>query len=153
MMKPRQSVSKAILGNAIHFSVLVLVVVFSHGVANAAWTQITPDSGAAHQRRYVDLGTVRQAGPMAIYRQVTELTVYATHLEFGAISILRTTEYDCMSARVRVLTEAGFRSPWADGETTRIPLEYRLQGDWYALSADSAGEAVWNLLCPGDAQR
>ena len=140
MTKLRQSASKALRGNVLHFSVVLLVVGFAHGIANAAWTQL-------------DLDTVRQAGPMAIYRQVIELTVYATRLESGAMSILRTAEYDCMGARVRVLTEAGFRAPWADGETASIPLAYRRQGDWSDLSADPAGEVVWNLLCPGGAQR
>lgn len=153
MTKPHQSVSKALRGNAVHHSVVGLVVVFAHGVAHAAWTQLDPDSGATDQRRYVDLGTVRQTGPMAIYRQVSELTVYATPLEFGAISILRRSEYDCMSARVRVLTESGFRSRWADGDAATIPVAYRRQGDWYALNTDPAGEAVWNLLCPGGTQR
>jgi hypothetical protein len=151
--KPGLSVSKALRGKVVHFSVLVLLVVFAHGIANAAWTQVDPDSGATDQRRYVDLDTLRQAGPMAIYRQVSELTVYATRLESGAVSILRTSEYDCMSARVRVLKEAGFRSPRADGETASIPVEYRRQGDWYALGADPADEAVWDLVCPGVAQR
>lgn len=156
MTKPRQSVSKALRGNVIHLSVVLLVVVFAHGSVNAAWTQLDSDSGVngvRDQRRYVDWDSVRQAGPMAIYRQVSELTVYATHLESGAMSILRTSEYDCMSARVRVLTEAGFRAPWADGQTARIPVEYRRQGEWSALSADPAGEAIRNLLCPGGAQR
>jgi hypothetical protein len=153
MTKPRQSASKALRGNVIHFSVLLSVVGFAHGNANAAWTQLDPVSGATDQRRYVDLDTVRQAGPMAIYRQVSELTVYATRLASGAMSILRTSEYDCMSARVRVLKEAGFRSLRADGETASIPVEYRRQGDWYALGADPADEAVWNLVCPGVAQR
>ena len=152
MTKLLPSVSKPLRANFMRFSVLGLVVVFSHSIASAAWTQLDPDLSATDQRRYVDLVTVRQAGPMAIYRQVSELTVYPTHLEFGAISILRTSEYDCMTARVRVLTEAGFRSPWADGQTLRIPMEYRRQGDWYALSAHPAGAAVWNLLCPGGAE-
>lgn len=153
MTKLRQSASKALRGNVLHFSVVLLVVGFAHGIANAAWTQLDLDSGATDKRRYVDLDTVRQAGPMAIYRQVIELTVYATRLESGVMSILRTAEYDCMGARVRVLTEAGFRAPWADGETASIPLAYRRQGDWSDLSADPAGEVVWNLLCPGGAQR
>lgn len=153
MMNRCQSVSKALRRNVVHFSVLVLLVGSAHGIANAAWTQVGPDSAATHQRRYVDLGTVRQAGPMAIYRQVSELAVFATRLESGAMSILRMSEYDCMSAKVRVLTEAGFSSPWADGETASIPVEYRRQGDWYALSAEPAGEAVWNLLCPGGEKR
>ena len=153
MTKLSQPVSKTLRRDVIPFSMVLLGVIFAHGIANAAWTQIDPDSGATDQLRYVDLGTVRQVGPMAIYRQVSELTVHATHLESGAMSILRTSEYDCMSARVRVLTEAGFRSPWADGETARIPTKYRRQGDWNALGADLAGEAVWNLLCLGGGQR
>lgn len=153
MMQPRQSMSKLLRGNVIQFAVVLLVVGFAHGIANAAWTQLDPDSGATGQRRYVDLDTVRQAGPMAIYRQVSELTVFATRLESGAVSIVRTSEYDCMSARVRVLREAGFRSPWAGGETASIPVEYRRQGGWHALSADPAGEAVWDLLCPGGEKR
>jgi hypothetical protein len=151
--KLQQSLSKTFRNNFMHFSMLGLIVVFAHGTANAAWTQLDPDSGNTDLRRYIDLGSVRQAGPMAIYRQVSELTVYAVRLESGAMSILRTSEYDCMNARIRVLTEAGFRSPGADGEAASIPPGYRRQGDWYALTTDLADEAVWSLLCPGGDQR
>jgi hypothetical protein len=152
MTKIRKDVNRSFRGKVISLTAVAPVVFFVHGVASAAWTQIDPASGATDQRRYVDLDTVRQAGPMAIYRQVSELIVYATRLESGAMSILRTSEYDCMSAKVRVLTETGFRSPWADGETASIPDGQRRQGGWSALKEDPAGEAVRNSLCPGGTQ-
>jgi len=152
-MNLRQRMKKSQRNRVIAFAVFMPFGIFAHGIASAAWTPIDPVSNTTAGRRYIDLDTVRQTGPMAIHRQVKELTVYPVRLESGPMSILRSSEYDCMNARVRVLSETGFLSPEGDGETAKIPDGYRRRGDWSALNTDPANQAVWDTICPGDPQR
>ncbi len=127
----------------------MLAALMVHHATFAAWTPVDTEAGHAAARAYVDLDTVRQSGPMAIYRQVSELTDHALDRAAGLRSIVRTSEYDCMNRRVRVLKETGFSSAQGAGDTVPIPQSHQRQGDWQALAAHPGGARVWALVCPG----
>ena len=133
------------------WTLALLAATLATGPASAAWTPVDDASGETDPSRFIDPDTVRQAGPMAIYRQVRELTVYAARRESGLQSILRTTEYDCMAPRIRVLAEAAFASSDGSGAPVSLPISERLRGDWVALGEHPSGKTVWKLVCPGNA--
>lgn len=136
----------------------IFMALLGSGCASAQWTQVNVDvlNGAPV---HIKLDTVRQSGPMAIYRQVEEVRNDAPSAPMaGGIaggntggSTWQLVEYDCMQSRVRILSTRVFSMPGATGEelplaVTRRPMP---NTDWRALAEHPGGAAVFMEVCPG----
>jgi hypothetical protein len=112
----------------------------------AEW-QLLSEANPQESEQYVDLQTVKQTGPMAIYRQVQVLTQGADVAANGVLSTLALYEYDCMNTKFRLLQTSGFSRQWAEGErmtvsTSSGPVK------WLSLSEQALGQKTFDLLCP-----
>jgi hypothetical protein len=104
---------------------------------------------------YIKPETVRQSGPMAIYRQVEELRNEAAPVAQGSGtpvgSVWQLVEYDCMQPRVRILKRTAFSGHWASGEEvpalTTVTPPNRL--DWRNLADHPFALDVIREVCPG----
>ena len=97
---------------------------------------------------FMDPQSVKQAGPMAIYRQVQVLSQGRNLLAPAAASTVTLYEYDCMSSRVRVLRVVGFDKPWASGNTLKLPSPSPAAAQWYVPAEASLAQPMINTLCP-----
>ena len=97
---------------------------------------------------FMDPQSVKQAGPMAIYRQVEVLNQGPNLLAPAAASTLTLYEYDCMSSRVRVLGVEGFDKPWAAGNTLKLPLPSPAVAQWHISAEASLAQPMVDMLCP-----
>ena len=97
---------------------------------------------------FMDPQSVKQAGPMAIYRQVQVLNQGPNLLAPTAASTVTLYEYDCMSSRVRVLGVVGFEKPWAAGNTLKLPLLSPAAAQWHTPAEASLAQPMVDTLCP-----
>ena len=112
----------------------------------AEW-QILSDGGSHEPQQYIDLQNVKQAGPMAIYRQVQVLSQGAAVSTPGVLSTLVLYEYDCMNTKFRLLEATGFSMQWAKGQT--VPLSVASSPTkWLPLPLQALGRKTFDLLCP-----
>lgn len=71
-------------------------------VALANWHPLTRHASA--EKIEIDLDSIKQSGPMAIYRQVQVRTHVADALEKeGVVFTTQIYEYDCMDSKMRIL--------------------------------------------------
>ena len=98
---------------------------------------------------FMDPQSVKQAGPMAIYRQVNVLGQGPHLLTPTAASTVTLYEYDCMSSRVRVLQVVGFDKPWAAGNRLELPLPSPSTAQWHTSAEPVLAKSMVDLLCPG----
>lgn len=119
------------------------------GWAHAEWRKLEAPVGDAAQR-YIDLTSMKQAGPMSIYRQVQVLTNLDGHKhQQGLGSRVQWVEYDCMQPRRRLLREIGYSQPWAKGDGISLPTAP--PSDWQTVVGQPSELAVITLICPGGA--
>ena len=97
---------------------------------------------------FMDPQSVKQAGPMAIYRQVQVLNQGPNLLGPIATSIVTLYEYNCMSSQVRVLRVVGFDKPWAAGNTLRLPSPSPAAAQWHIPAEESLAQPMVDTLCP-----
>ena len=97
---------------------------------------------------FMDPQSVKQAGPMAIYRQVQVLNQGPNLLAPTAASTVTLYEYDCMSSRVRVLRVVGFDKPWAAGNTLKLPSPSPAAAQWHTPAEASLAQPMIDTLCP-----
>ena len=97
---------------------------------------------------FMDPQSVKQAGPMAIYRQVQVLSQGPNLLAPTAASIVTLYEYDCVSFRARVLRVVGFDEPWAAGNTLKLPSPSAAAAQWHTPAEASLAESMADALCP-----
>ena len=97
---------------------------------------------------FMDPQSVKQAGPMAIYRQVQVLSQGPNLLAPTAASVVTLYEYDCVSFRARVLRVVGFDEPWAAGNTLKSPLPSAAAAQWHTPAEASLAEPMVDALCP-----
>jgi len=126
--------------------VLICLAVLAATDAVADWTPLGTE-GAPALERYIDAASVRQTGPMAIYRQVRVLSQPQAHGAGGSGSSLAVHEYDCMNKRWRTVQTTGFSEPWAAGEVVSPPAPGA--GAWLDLPTGLLGQATFDTLCPG----
>ena len=128
---------------AVLFGCLVLV---SSSVL-AEWQSL---SGKQSEGRdlFMDPQSVKQAGPMAIYRQVLVLSQGPDLLAPTAASTVTLYEYDCVSFRARVLGVVGFDKPWATGNTLKLPSPSAAAAQWHTPAEASLAEPMVDALCP-----
>lgn len=97
---------------------------------------------------FMDPQSVKQAGPMAIYRQVQVLNQGPNLLAPTAASTVTLYEYDCMSSRVRVLRVVGFDKLWAAGNTLKLPSPSPAAAQWHTPAEISLVQPMVETLCP-----
>lgn len=105
-----------------------LVVIFSAGVstATADWFKLsmTPDQQEEFE---IDMESVKQSGPMAIYRRV-QVRSRHTKQGHGDSSMATIYEYDCMNSKMRHLMHA--------------------DPAWQDLPDNPLGQETFQLICP-----
>ena len=128
---------------------LICLAVLPATVAVADWTPLGTE-GAPALERYIDAASVRQTGPMAIYRQVRVLTQRQPPATdgSGSGSSLAVHEYDCMNKRWRTIQTTGFSEPWAAGLVVSPPAPGSDPGAWLDLPTGLLGQPTFDTLCP-----
>ncbi len=127
---------------------LLFTLLISFSVtALADWLRIEETSHSESQL-YIDPDSVKQTGPMAIMRRVSEIRNYAEADSDKVKSVKRLAEYDCMDRRHRVLQESGFTGDWARGEPVNLRGLNNADGQWRPIEAKSTAEIILNELCP-----
>jgi hypothetical protein len=113
----------------------------------AEWQRLSGEQSIGRQL-FMDPQSVKQAGPMAIYRQVQVLSQGPNLLAPTAASTVTLYEYDCVSFRARVLRVVGFDEPWAAGNTLKLPLPSTTEAQWHTPAEASLAEPMVAALCP-----
>jgi len=98
-------------------------------------------------QKYIDLHTVTQSGPMAIYRRVHVLSQGAAVAANGVQSMLALYEYDCMNTKFRLLQTSGFSKQWAEGDSMALSASSG-PAQWLPLPLQALGQKTFDLLCP-----
>lgn len=128
-----------------YFISLFLVLFGSSAIAE--WTKVSNDV-LRESEHYIDQYSVKQAGPMAIYRQVNVLSQEPGLMNQGIRSKLSVYEYDCMNTKLRVLETSGFSAAWAKGEKIEVQPSSPSSRQWQDLPAHALGQVTFNMLCP-----
>jgi hypothetical protein len=123
-----------------------LFFIFTSPFVMAEW-QILSDGGSDEPQQYIDLQNVKQAGPMAIYRQVQVLSQGADVSTPGVLSTLLLYEYDCMNTKFRLLEATGFSMQWAKGQAMTLSVSSS-STKWLPLPLQALGQKTFDLLCP-----
>jgi len=113
----------------------------------AEWQRITDDK-SKELEHYVDMQSVKQTGPMSIYRQINVLSQGTALKQQSLASTLSLHEYDCMSAKLRVLQVTGFSQAWGEGDKVLVTLAASGANAWQALPDSPLGQQMVDLLCP-----
>jgi len=130
---------------AVVYFLMVLASVSSN--VNAKWEKVS-EEGASSAEKYIEMESVKQAGPMSIYRQVKVLSQGSAQDLKGMSSKVELFEYDCMSSKLRILQEYGYDKLWASGEAIEIPVTPQGVPEWQELPKGALGQQTFNLLCP-----
>ncbi len=125
---------------------VALFCIFTSPFVMAEW-QILSDGGSHEPQQYIDLHSVKQAGPMAIYRQVQVLSQGAAVSTPGVLSTLLLYEYDCMNTKFRLLEVTGFSMQWAKGQAMTLSVPSS-PTKWLPLPLQALGQKTFDLLCP-----
>ena len=128
-----------------HFIYLLLFL--AQTAALAEWVSVATENQPVIEQ-YINLKTVKQTGPMSIYRQVKVLSQGSEIAVNGVVSTLAVHEYDCMRSKVRIFPASGYSGQWANGEEVPVPLQSPNLSEWHALSLHRLGQKTFNLLCP-----
>jgi len=123
-----------------------LFFIFISPFVMAEW-QILSDGGSDEPQQYIDLQNVKQAGPMAIYRQVQVLSQGAAVSTPDVLSTLLLYEYDCMNTKFRLLEATGFSMQWAKGQAMTLSVSSS-STKWLPLPLQALGQKTFDLLCP-----
>ena len=133
--------------NSLGHSFIALYLVLFGSVAIAEWTKVSNDL-SNESGHYIDQDSVKQAGPMAIYRQVKVLSQDPLVLNQGIRSKLSIYEYDCMNTKFRLLEAFGFSAAWAKGEKIELQPTESNSRQWQDLPIHALGQVTFNMLCP-----
>jgi len=123
-----------------------LFFIFTSPIVMAEW-QILSDGGSHEPQQYIDLQNVKQAGPMAIYRQVQVLSQGADVSTPDVLSTLLLYEYDCMNTKFRLLEASGFSMQWAKGQAMTLSVPSS-STKWLPLPLQALGQKTFDLVCP-----
>ncbi len=116
-------------------------------LASAEWERVG-DMRQLPFEKYIDPDNVKQSGPMAIMRQVWEISNYLQPSHDRGASLKTLAEYDCQNRRLRVLKEFWFAEPWARGKELTPPEMNQAAGDWTPIQPGSVSEAIIDIVCP-----
>ena len=123
----------------------LLISVFATSV-KAEWTTIVSDPRLKLEH-YIDQDSVKQSGPMAIYRQVQVLRQGDELAKLGIQSVLGNYEYDCMNVKFRTLHEIAYKELWAKGESSVMSPAVGMS-EWMTLPQNPLGQMTFDLVCP-----
>ncbi|MFM7522883.1 MAG: surface-adhesin E family protein [Betaproteobacteria bacterium] len=116
--------------------------------ASAEWIKVD-DARMAAAQKYIDPNDVKQTGPMAIMRQLWEITNLIEPDKDGAASIKILAEYDCQNQQYRILEQYRFTEAWAQGIQIASPDAIQSAGPWSIITSTNASAAVIDIVCPG----
>ena len=128
-----------------YFFLLMLASVNSS--VYAAWEKVS-EANAADPEMYIEMESVKQAGPMSIYRQVKVLSQGPSQKVTRMGSKVELYEYDCMNSKLRILQVSGYSQAWATGEAVDAPPLNAVMREWQELPKSQLGQATLNTLCP-----
>lgn len=127
--------------------VILLMLASVNSSVYATWEKVS-DANAADPEMYIEMESVKQAGPMSIYRQVKVLS-QGPSLNLNRIgSKVELYEYDCMNSKLRILQVTGYSQAWATGEAADAPPLNAVMREWQELPKSQLGQATLNELCP-----
>jgi len=126
-----------------------VILSFSFGSAGvlADWARVGDEQGTS-LNYFVDMQSVKQTGPMSIYRQVTVLIQGPALKSQSLGSTISLNEYDCMTGKLRVLQTTGFTQPWGNGDKLPLSSSPSKANDWQVLPETPLGQQTLNMLCP-----
>lgn len=130
-----------------HYFISFVFLLVSPAVI-ADWTKITAGN-ILEPDQYIETNSVKQTGPMAIYRQVNVLSQGPALLAEDLASKRSIYEYDCMNKKFRVLQSIGFRKAWATGDQVVLKSTTQNLKEWHDLPPNSLGQVTFDILCPG----
>ena len=113
----------------------------------AAWEKVS-EANAADPEMYIEMESVKQAGPMSIYRQVKVLSQGPSLNVNRMGSKVELYEYDCMNSKLRIVQVSGYSQAWATGEAADAPSLNAVMREWQDLPKSQLGQATFNMLCP-----
>jgi hypothetical protein len=116
--------------------------------AGAEWKKIA-NGNWQEPEQYIEMDSVKQTGPMAIYRQVNVLSQGGALLPKEVSSKVSLHEYDCMNSKFRVLQTSSYSETWAAGDKVVLPSPTQKSKDWQDLPPQSLGQITLSMLCPG----
>ena len=116
-------------------------------VVFAEWERVGEER-ASSLEYYLDMQSVKQTGPMSIYRQVKVLIQGPAIKSQSLESAISLNEYDCMNAKLRVLQTTGFTQPWGNGDKVALSTPSSQTNEWQALPETPFGQQTVDLLCP-----
>ena len=116
-------------------------------VVFAEWERVGEER-ASSLEYYLDMQSVKQTGPMSIYRQVKVLIQGPAFKSQSLESAISLNEYDCMNAKLRVLQTTGFTQPWGNGDKVALSPPLSQVNEWQALPETPFGQHTVDLLCP-----
>jgi len=128
-----------------YFFLLMLASVNSS--VYAAWEKVS-EANAADPEMYIEMESVKQAGPMSIYRQVKVLSQGPSLKVTRMGSKVELYEYDCMNSKLRILQVSGYSQAWATGEAADAPPLNPEVREWQDLPKSQLGQPTLNMLCP-----
>ena len=127
--------------------VILLMLASVNSSVYATWEKVS-DANAADPEMYIEMESVKQAGPMSIYRQVKVLS-QGPSLNLNRMgSKVELYEYDCMNSKLRILQVSGYSQAWATGEAADAPPLDAVMREWQELPKSQLGKATLNELCP-----
>lgn len=115
--------------------------------AAAEWVKVG-DTRQLKFDKYIDPDTVKQSGPMAIMRQVWEIGNFLEPGSDRVASVKTLAEYNCQTRQLRVLQEVRFTEPWAKGKDITPANLNQTPSDWIAITPNSVGGAIIDIVCP-----
>jgi hypothetical protein len=125
----------------------VLMLASVNSSVYAKWEKVS-EANAADPEMYIEMESVKQAGPMSIYRQVKVLS-QGPSLNLNRVgSKVELYEYDCMNSKLRILQVAGYSQVWATGEAVNAPPLNPEVREWQDLPKSQLGLPTFNMLCP-----
>ena len=130
-----------------HCSISMMLVLICT-TAGAEWKKIANGNGQESEQ-YIEMDSVKQTGPMAIYRQVNVLSQGGALLAEGVSSKLSLHEYDCMNSKFRVLKISAYIETWAAGDKVVLQSHTQTSKNWQDLPPKSLGQITLSMICPG----
>ena len=130
-----------------HYSIAMALILICT-TAGAEWKKITNGNGQEPEQ-YIEMDSVKQTGPMAIYRQVNVLSQGGAILPNSVSSELSLHEYDCMNSKFRVLKISAYLETWATGDKVALQPPTQTSKDWQDLPPQSFDQITLGILCPG----
>lgn len=109
--------------------------------SGSSWAEWQFIGGSPRADFYIEAESIRQDGNR---RQVLEMLNLKTPDNQGNRSYLVLYEYECPTARTRILRSACFDGPMGGGKKT---AECQTPGDWSQPGADSAALVKLRLVC------